>query len=106
VGPRTGLDDVEKRKFWDSNSDPSAVQPVASLYTHCTVPTPIHYNIVVINPSCTSNNRLAQMLVIRGVKCLNLERGIDYLDSGSFVIPPRGKCQEKKTISSQSFQDF
>jgi hypothetical protein len=36
VDPRTGLDDVEKRKFLtyrDSNSDPSAVQPVASRYT-------------------------------------------------------------------------
>jgi hypothetical protein len=36
VGPRTGLDDVEKRNsrpYRDSNSDPSAVQPVASRYT-------------------------------------------------------------------------
>jgi hypothetical protein len=35
VGPRAGLDDVEKRKFltiMDSNSDPSAVQPVANRY--------------------------------------------------------------------------
>jgi hypothetical protein len=37
VDPRTGLDDVEKRKFLpyrDSNSDPSVVQPVASRYEY------------------------------------------------------------------------
>jgi hypothetical protein len=36
LGPRAGLDDVEKRKFLairDSNSDTSVVQPVASRYT-------------------------------------------------------------------------
>jgi hypothetical protein len=36
MGPRAGLDDVEKRRFLphrDSNSDPFAVQPVASRYT-------------------------------------------------------------------------
>jgi hypothetical protein len=36
VGPRTDLDDVEKRKscpHQNSNSDPSAFQPVASRYT-------------------------------------------------------------------------
>jgi hypothetical protein len=36
VDPRAGLDDVEKRKFLtlrDSNSDPTAVQPVASRYS-------------------------------------------------------------------------
>jgi hypothetical protein len=36
VDPRTGLDNVEKRKFlpyWDSNSDPSVVQLVAIRYT-------------------------------------------------------------------------
>jgi hypothetical protein len=41
VGPRTGLEDVERRKFCpylDSNSDPSAVQPVASRYTDFTSP--------------------------------------------------------------------
>jgi hypothetical protein len=35
VGPRAGLDDVEKRKFLpprDSNSDPSVVHPIASSY--------------------------------------------------------------------------
>jgi hypothetical protein len=35
VGPRTGLDDVEKR---DSNSDLSVVQPVASRYTDYAIP--------------------------------------------------------------------
>jgi hypothetical protein len=36
VGPRTGLDDVERRKIFpyrDSNFDSSAVQHVASRYT-------------------------------------------------------------------------
>jgi hypothetical protein len=36
VGPRPGLDNVEKRKIWpyrDLNSDPSVVQLVASRYT-------------------------------------------------------------------------
>jgi hypothetical protein len=38
VGPRTGLDDVERKKscpYRDSNSDPSAAQPVASHRTDC-----------------------------------------------------------------------
>jgi hypothetical protein len=38
VGPRTGLDDAERRKscpYRDSNSDRSAVQPVASRCTGC-----------------------------------------------------------------------
>jgi hypothetical protein len=41
VGLKTDLDDVEKRKilpYRDSNSDPSAVQPVASRYTDSTIP--------------------------------------------------------------------
>jgi hypothetical protein len=40
VGPRADLDDMEKRKFLalpDSNSDPLAVQPVASRYTDCVI---------------------------------------------------------------------
>jgi hypothetical protein len=44
VGPRAGLDDVEKRKFFnlrDSNSDPSVVQPVASRYTDYSIPAPL-----------------------------------------------------------------
>jgi hypothetical protein len=43
VNPRTGLDDVERRKSYpyrDSNSDPSAVQPLASRYIDCTIPAP------------------------------------------------------------------
>jgi hypothetical protein len=38
---RTGVDDVERRKscpYRDSNSDPSAVQFVASRYTDCAIP--------------------------------------------------------------------
>jgi hypothetical protein len=41
VGHRTGLDDVEKRKFLilrDSNSEPSVVLPVSSHYTDCDIP--------------------------------------------------------------------
>jgi hypothetical protein len=40
VGPRSGLDDVEKRKFLTLpglNSDPLVVQPVASRYTDCAI---------------------------------------------------------------------
>jgi hypothetical protein len=36
VGPRGGLDDMEKCKFlplWDSNPYPSVIQPVVSRYT-------------------------------------------------------------------------
>jgi hypothetical protein len=39
-GPRTGLDDVEKKNccpYRDSNSDPSVVQSVASLYIDCDI---------------------------------------------------------------------
>jgi hypothetical protein len=39
MGPRTGLHNVEKRKFLpyrDSNSDPSVAQPVAIRYTDYT----------------------------------------------------------------------
>jgi hypothetical protein len=32
LGPRVSLDDIEKRPYFDSNSDPSVVQPVASRY--------------------------------------------------------------------------
>jgi hypothetical protein len=40
VGPRTGLDNVQRRKilpYRDLNSDLSAVQPVASCYTDCAI---------------------------------------------------------------------
>jgi hypothetical protein len=43
VGPRAGLDKVEKRKFLpvlESNSDPSVIQPVASRYTDWAIPAP------------------------------------------------------------------
>jgi hypothetical protein len=36
VGPRAGLDDVEKRKFltyWDTNSDLSGIQTITRCYT-------------------------------------------------------------------------
>jgi hypothetical protein len=45
VGPRTDQDDMEKRKpclHGDSNTDPSAVQPVASCYSDCGIPVPLY----------------------------------------------------------------
>jgi hypothetical protein len=42
VGPKAGLDDVERRKTFPlpglRNSDPSAVHPEASRYTDCATP--------------------------------------------------------------------
>jgi hypothetical protein len=40
VDLRAGLDDSEKRKYRDSNSDPSIIQPVASRYTDYAIPAP------------------------------------------------------------------
>jgi hypothetical protein len=43
VGPRAGLDAMDRRKILppqDSNTDPSVVQPVASRYTDCAIPAP------------------------------------------------------------------
>jgi hypothetical protein len=47
VGPRASLDDVEKilDPYWDSNSDPSVVQPVASRYTDCAIPAPFRFAV-------------------------------------------------------------
>jgi hypothetical protein len=50
VGPRAGLDDVEKKNSWfyrDLNSDLSAFQPLASRYTN-----------YAINISNINNNKL------------------------------------------------
>jgi hypothetical protein len=41
--PQNGLDDLERKKsgpYRDSNSDSSAVQPVATRYTDCAIPVP------------------------------------------------------------------
>jgi hypothetical protein len=41
VDPVTGLDNLEKKKFFilpGLELDPLAVQPVASSYTNCTIP--------------------------------------------------------------------
>jgi hypothetical protein len=51
VDPRTGLDDIERRKILppsDSISDPSAVHPVASRYTDCAIPAPIGTGIRMV----------------------------------------------------------
>jgi hypothetical protein len=50
VGPRAGLDDMEKRKFfpyWDSNSDSLVVQPVASRYTYWAIPAFIYVLCII-----------------------------------------------------------
>jgi hypothetical protein len=52
VGPRAGLDDVEKRKFLTLSGlelRPSAVQPVASRYTDCPIPAPLIKIVLKIN---------------------------------------------------------
>jgi hypothetical protein len=41
MGPRASLDDVENIPYWDSNSNPSVIQPVANRYTNCAIPAPI-----------------------------------------------------------------
>jgi hypothetical protein len=42
VGPRADLDNVKKREnswpYYDSNSDPSIIQPMDSRYTDYTIP--------------------------------------------------------------------
>jgi hypothetical protein len=43
VNPRAGLDDVEKKKFL--NSDPSVFQPVASRYTDYPIMAPIQMQL-------------------------------------------------------------
>jgi hypothetical protein len=48
VDPRAGLDEVEKRKFLYSNSEPSIVQPVASRYTDCAIPAPNIKQCIII----------------------------------------------------------
>jgi hypothetical protein len=50
VGPKTGLNDVESEQsfpYWDSNSDLSVVQPVASRYTEWAMPAPRNKKITV-----------------------------------------------------------
>jgi hypothetical protein len=46
MGPRTDLDDVEKRNFLalpGFELDPSVVQPIASCYTDCAITAPYVY---------------------------------------------------------------
>jgi hypothetical protein len=43
MGPRAGLDDVEKKKILPTpvfEPNPLIIQPVASRYTDCTIPDP------------------------------------------------------------------
>jgi hypothetical protein len=51
VGPRAGLDDMEKRKFLTLPGlelGPSVVQSVASHYTYCAIPAPEFIYILII----------------------------------------------------------
>jgi hypothetical protein len=51
VGPRAGLDDVEKRKFFTLQGvklRPLGLQPVASRYTYWAIPAP-HMFFIVLN---------------------------------------------------------
>jgi hypothetical protein len=59
VGPRAGVDDVEKRKLFyrDSNSDPSVVQPVASCYTDSAMLVPSILTLVKENHSMRSYSK-------------------------------------------------
>jgi hypothetical protein len=65
VGPRAGLDEMERGNslsYRDSNSDPSVVQPVASRYTDCVIPALKQINTAV---NCrTTNNTSASPLKI------------------------------------------
>jgi hypothetical protein len=57
VGPRTSLDDLERRKSLPLpglNSNNLAVQPIASHYTYCDIPTYITmlgYSAFLLSPS-------------------------------------------------------
>jgi hypothetical protein len=51
VGPKTCLEDVERRKscsYRDSNCGPSTVQPVATRYTDCAILAPIPYKYYIL----------------------------------------------------------
>jgi hypothetical protein len=55
MGPRAGLDDVEKGKFLtvpELKLDPLVVQNVASRYTYCAIPAPR----LIVDTLNTSNN--------------------------------------------------
>jgi hypothetical protein len=55
VGPRAGLDDVEKRKFLTLPGlelRPAVAQSVASRYTDCAIPPPSKHSTLAILPTC------------------------------------------------------
>jgi hypothetical protein len=60
VGPRAGLDDVEKRTFFTLPGlelDPSVVQPVANRYTDCAIPIPAITTLIFnIKTRCSGKN--------------------------------------------------
>jgi hypothetical protein len=61
VGPRTGLDNLKKRKFCpyqDLNSNSSAIQPVTTHYTNCTIPTRWWYVVGTDIPTFESKIKL------------------------------------------------
>jgi hypothetical protein len=63
VGPRAGMDDMQKRKFL-SNSDPLVVQPVASGYTDCAISDPI-------NPSDKRKTESVEMRFLTSGSCIH-----------------------------------
>jgi hypothetical protein len=67
VGPRAGLEALEKRKsrpYRDSNSDPSVVQPVASRYTDYSIPDLMYGGPVGIFCSCNDGFQLQSLSAI------------------------------------------
>jgi hypothetical protein len=49
VDPRTVWRRENSLPYWESNSDPSIVQPVASRYTDCVIPAPMNFTGGIVN---------------------------------------------------------
>jgi hypothetical protein len=86
VWPRTAVDETRKRKiccYRDSNSGPSAVQPVASSYTDCAIPSlvliQILWKLIVIMNSLLS--RLWSICMCLG----SVDTGECCLERGLFI---------------------
>jgi hypothetical protein len=78
VGPRTGLHDVGRIKYClyrDTNSDPSAVQPLASCYTDCAVPFPdaeiSQHKTDALTDSCFAVRVWDKLIIRLPQKCLS-----------------------------------
>jgi hypothetical protein len=89
VGPRTNVDDVEKKKFYrDSNSDPSVFQPVASYRTDWAIPATQFY----IGSKATSLERLRRKrrIILKNkalkVRCVNGKQCWYFRESSCFHL--------------------